>query len=233
VDRVTRKELKADRFAQEVGHTVEYVSEHRRQVIRYGTIAAVVVIVVVGLFSYFRHQNSTRQQALMDALRIQQAGVAQQGNEFMLSFPNQAAKDQAMQKAFSDLYARYPSSEQGTIAKYYLGIMAADAGKMPEAAASFQVVAENGSKAYASLAKLSLAQIYAGENKIAEAEKLLRDLMENPTVFVSKEQATIALAEIIQRTKPAEAQKLLDPLRSSTRPAVSRAAISVGAQTLR
>ena len=49
VDRVTRKELKADRFAQEVGHTVEYVSEHRKQVIRYGTIAAAVLVVVIGV----------------------------------------------------------------------------------------------------------------------------------------------------------------------------------------
>ncbi|MCX6625410.1 MAG: hypothetical protein NTY38_30995 [Acidobacteria bacterium] len=75
---------------------------------------------------------------------------------------------------------------------------------------------------------LALAQIYASQSKIADAEKLLRGLIEDPTVFVSKEQATISLAEILQRTRPDEARKLLEPLRGSARPAVSRAAISVG-----
>ncbi len=233
MDRVTRKELKADRFAQEVGHTVEYVSEHRKQVIRYGTIAAAVLVVVIGVMSYFRYQGAQRQQALMDALRIQQAGVNQPGNEFMLSYPTQQAKDQAMRQAFADLYAKYPDSEQGLIGKYYLAIMAADAGQMREAEASFRVVADGSSKAYASLAKLALAQIYAGENRVADAEKLLKDLIENPTIFVSSEQATIELAGILQKTRPDEANKLLDPLRRSPRPAVSRAAITAGSDLLR
>lgn len=232
--RITRKELKSDRFAQEVGHTVDYVSTHRRQVTRYGTIGAVVLVLVLGALSYFRHQSTARQQALMDALRIQQAGVnqAQAGNEFMLSYPTQQAKDAAMQKAFSDLYARYPDSEQGMIAKYYLSIMAADAGRMQQAEAGFKVVADGSHKAYASLAKLALAQIYSGENKTSEAEKLLRDLIAYPTVFVSSEQATIELAGVLQKTQPAEAAKLLDPLRRSKRAAVSRAAISAGSGLL-
>lgn len=231
--RITRKELKTDRFAQEVGHTVEYVGEHKKQVIRYGIAAAVIIVLAIGIISYFRHQNAERQQALMDALRIQQAGVNQPGNEFMLSYPTQQAKDAAMKKAFLDLYARYPNSEQGIIGKYYLAIMAADAGKMQEAEAGFQVVASSSHKAYASLAELALAQIYAGENKTAQAEKLLRDLIAHPTVFVSSEQATIELAGILQSTQPAEANKLLDPLRRSKRPAVTRAAISAGSDLLR
>jgi hypothetical protein len=37
--------------------------------------------------------------------------------------------------------------------------------------------------------------------------------MAKPTIFVSKEQAAIMLARYLMPTKPAEARKLLDPLR--------------------
>jgi len=40
-------------------------------------------------------------------------------------------------------------------------------------------------------------------------EKLLRGLIAKPTEFVSKEHATIALAELLGSSQPAEARKLL------------------------
>jgi hypothetical protein len=43
---------------------------------------------------------------------------------------------------------------------------------------------------------------------------MLRDLIAHPTVFVSSEQATITLARYLANKKPAEARKLLEPLRS-------------------
>ncbi len=43
---------------------------------------------------------------------------------------------------------------------------------------------------------------------------MLRSLMDNPTVFVSKDEATIVLAKMLAPSKPAESRKLLDPLRA-------------------
>ena len=44
MDRLTRKDLKTDKFAEEIGHTFEFLSEHSSQVQRYGIIAAVILI---------------------------------------------------------------------------------------------------------------------------------------------------------------------------------------------
>ena len=52
MDRLTRKELKSDSFALEVQHSVEYVAEHRRQLIRWGALVAVVVLLIVAFFVY-------------------------------------------------------------------------------------------------------------------------------------------------------------------------------------
>jgi predicted negative regulator of RcsB-dependent stress response len=97
---------------------------------------------------------------------------------------------------------------------------------MDEAEKVYKDVIDSAPAAYASVAQLSLAQIYVGEGKTADAEKLLRALMNKPTVFVSKEQATLALTEILAKTDPAAAKKLLDPLRQSPRATISQAAIT-------
>ena len=78
-----------------------------------------------------------------------------------------------------------------------------------------------------SVAQLALAQIYESEGKSAEAEKLLRQLIDKPTLFVSKEEATLELAKLLAKSNPAEARKLVEPLSASPRNAVSRAAVSV------
>jgi predicted negative regulator of RcsB-dependent stress response len=225
VDKITRRELKHDRFAQEVGHTVEYVSEHRRQIIRYSAIGLGVLVVLLGIWFYNKRQGSLRQTALKDAMRIRDAVVGAAPNDFILAFPTQEEKDKASIKAFTDLAVQHDGTEEGTTARYYLGVIATDQGKLADAEKHFKMAVESGSEDYASIAKLSMAQIYAAQGKPAEAEKLLRPLIEKPTIFVSKEQAIIALARALASSKPAEARKLLEPLRAE-RSAVSRVAIT-------
>jgi hypothetical protein len=50
--------------------------------------------------------------------------------------------------------------------------------------------------------------------------------MDDPTVLVSKEEATITLARLLAKSNPVEARKLLEPLRAERGP-VSRAAITL------
>jgi tetratricopeptide (TPR) repeat protein len=223
--RITRKELKTDKFAVEVEHTVDFVAEHRRQLVLYGSIAVALVAVSVGIYFFVRHQQTVRSRAFVAAIEIQQAPVGPPNPSALLSFPTEDAKRAAETKAFSELAAKYTGSDEGSVAQYYLAAIAADQGKMPEAQKLFQEAAAAGDKNYASLARFSLAQVYLADKREADAEKIFRDLMAHPTLFVSKEQATIELAKSIAATKPAEAKKLLDPLRAETGP-VSQAAMA-------
>ncbi|HEY6389890.1 MAG TPA: tetratricopeptide repeat protein [Bryobacteraceae bacterium] len=226
MDRLTRKELKSDRFALEVQHSVQYVSGHRQQLVRWGGVAIGVVVVIVAVFAYLNHERTVRQAALHAALQIQNANVGPTQNEFVLSFPTAAEHNKASVKAFTELAAKYSGSDEGTIAQYMLGTNAADQGNMAEAERHLKTVVDSGNSSYGSLAKLSLASIYASEGKQAEGEKLIQSLIDHPTVVVSKELATISLAELVMHSDPARARKLLEPLRGSPRPNVSKAALS-------
>jgi predicted negative regulator of RcsB-dependent stress response len=223
VDRLTRKELKTDRFQVETRHFLDYLEEHRPEAIRYGIIAAVVVVVALGIYLVNRHQVNARHEALGAALRIYGAPI---GSSAPGSYATQAERDKALLKSFTELAGRYSGSEEAAVALYYLGSIAADQGRLADAEKAFQQVADSRYAAYGSLAKVALAEIWAGQGKLAEAEKLLRSLMEKPTLFVSKEEAAIELGRLLAPTKPAEARKLLEPLRADKRSVISRAALT-------
>ncbi|HUA57672.1 MAG TPA: tetratricopeptide repeat protein [Verrucomicrobiae bacterium] len=229
MDRTTRQKLKSDDFALELGHAVTFFEGHQKEITRYGGIVAVAAVLVAGYIVYNRHQHVDRQIGLAQAIAVQEAPVGVSANGG-LSFPNQESKDAAAIKVFSDLKAKYAGTAEGEIAQYYLASIEADKGNMATAEKGFLEVAQKGDADYASLAKLSLAQIYFDDNRNKQAEDVLKDLIAHPTVFVSKDEATLALARYYAHTNPAEARKLLEPLRVSPVDAVRNVAISLIAE---
>jgi predicted negative regulator of RcsB-dependent stress response len=225
VSRITRKELKTDKFALEVEHTVTLFEEHRQEIIRYGIVAAAVVALIVGYTIYSKSQHAAREQALAHAIEVQEAPVGQSASGG-LSFTTQDAKDAESTKVFTDLKNKYSGSSEAQIASYYLASIQADQGNMAQAEKSFQDVAQHASAGYASLAKIALAQIYFSDGRNAQGEAILRDLIAHPTVFVSADQATITLARHYQGLKnTAEARKLVEPLKS--KPGVGQIVVSM------
>jgi predicted negative regulator of RcsB-dependent stress response len=233
VDKLTRKELKSDKFAQEVQHSVQFVSGHREQIreqaLRWGAPALALVLIVAGVFYYRNYQHAARQEMLHAAMRIQNSQVGPSQGEYVVTFPTSEARNTAVLKAWRELLAKYPGTEEGRIAEYFLGTNAADGGNLAEAERHFKASIDSGNGPYASLAKLALAQVYGGEGKVKEGAQLLQSVMDHPTVLVSKETATLALAELLKSTDRQRAKKLVEPLRTSTRAAVSRAAITLDA----
>lgn len=232
MDKHEREQLKHDAFVEEVSHGLDYASSHKKQLTLYGSIAAVVVAGGLGWWWWSDKQAAERQTALESALQTQQAAIGPGDNPFIKVFKTKAEKDAAIVKEFGALAAKYPGKFESTVSQYYVGITYADQGNFPEAEKHFQSAVDGGDKEVASLARYALVQIYLKQNKQAEAEKLLRYLAENPTTMMSKENAQIELAKLLAKSNPAEAQKLLEPLRQMTaRAAVSRWAITAFSET--
>jgi predicted negative regulator of RcsB-dependent stress response len=209
---LTRKALKQDKFAVEVEHTVDYFAAHRQQSIRYGAIALIVILIAGGVFYYRNSQQSVREQVLGEALTLVNAQVGATNPGPGPTFDTDVAKNTAVTKAFNNIFSQYGGSQEGYVAEYYLAANALASGRPDEARKKYQDVADHASANYASLAKLSLAELDAGDNRPGDAEKLLKDLMDHPTDLVSKAQATIAYANVIAPTRPDEARKLLLPI---------------------
>jgi predicted negative regulator of RcsB-dependent stress response len=207
--------LKQDKFAQEVGHTVEFLGEHRKQLVLYGGIGLAVIAITVGLFYYNNRQHANRQRELSTAMALMNAPIGQTAAPGSVTFTTADLRTRAVVKALGNLATSGAGSQEGTVARYYLGTMAVGQGRLDEAAKHFSDAAGSGNQVYGSVAKLALADVYRAQNKTADAEKLLRGLMDNSTILVSKEEVTIALARLLAPAKPEEARKLLEPLRAA------------------
>jgi predicted negative regulator of RcsB-dependent stress response len=222
--------LKSDTFALEVGHTLTFFEEHRQELIRYGGAAAALIVILLGYFWYSGRQHSKRQEALYRAIQIQEMPVGPiQPGSVQRSFPTQEVKDETALKAFVEVQTAHAGTDEGEIAAYYIAAIRADQGKLSEAEKLFKEVSDRADDKYASLAKLALAQIYFADGRNDQGEALLRALIDKPTSFVSKEQATILLARYIAPRKPADAKKLLEPLRTAPG-AIGSAAMSAYAE---
>jgi predicted negative regulator of RcsB-dependent stress response len=227
VAKLTRKEMKSDKFAQEVQHSVEFVSGHRQQMIQWGAPALALVLLVAGVFYYRNYQHAARQEALHEAMRVQNANVGPPQGQFVLAFSSAEVRKAAVMKSWRELAAKYPGTDEGRIAEFFLGTNAADDGNLPEAEKHFKASIDSGNGPYASLGKLALAQVYGGEGRVKEGAALIQSVIDHPTVLISKETATLALVDLLKNSDPERARKMVEPLRTSTRSAVSRAAITL------
>ena len=225
MDRLTRKELKTDKFAEGVGSGFEFLTEHKSQVTRWGLIVLAVAVIAGGVWLYRSHQANARAELFAKAMQIDDATVGAPQPP-RLNYPTPEEKEKARTAAFAEVASKYPGTQEGAMAQLAVATEQADKGQIDQAIKTFKEASDSAPAPYDSVAKLSLAQMYASQGKAADAEKLLRELIDRPSVFVSKEQATLELAKVIGKTNPAEARKLLEPLSASSRTAVSRAAVA-------
>lgn len=212
---LTRKELKHDDIALRVEETFDFFNTHRKEIFRWGSTAIAIVLIIAAVFYYRSSQHQVREELLSEALTLENVQVGTPSQNGGPAFTTEAQKRDAVSKAFNKLVNDYGGSKEAYIARYYLASMAIEAGKTDDAKRGFREVADHADKNYASLGKLALAQLDFATGNSAEAEPLLRDLIDHPTDLVSKTQATIALARGLSKTKPAEARKLIQPLVSA------------------
>lgn len=226
MDRLTRKQLKEDKFAQELGHGLEFLSTHKQQVKLYGGIVLLALIALGGYWIYSSRQAAARAEALAQAIHVNDAiiGPAPQGPN--MNFNTQAEKDKAVIEAYTKVATEYRGTQEGAIAGLRLAAYQMDRDGQEAAIKLYQDLIESAPEAYAAVAKMALAEAYAGQGKLEEAEKLLRELIDEPTPFISAEEATLTLAKVLTPSRPEDARKMLEPLRSS-RSAVSRVAVDL------
>jgi tetratricopeptide (TPR) repeat protein len=232
VDSKTRQKLKSDRFAQEVEHSFSWLGEHKDDVKRYGPIVLGVIVVALGIYYYVRYQATVRQEAFAHAYLIDTANIGPVPDKpGGLAFPTESAKKEATAKAFSELATKYSGTQEGGIAQMYMASDAADKGDLANAEKLYANAVDSAPKAIASQARLALADVYAAEGKNADAEKALRYAIANPTITVSKDEATIHLAQFMIKDHCDEARKMLMPLRTGASATISQAAVAALSQT--
>ena len=214
----TRHQLKQDRFSkvtfEAAGNAAHWSVEHQSKL-----IAAVVAVIVIGAIAfggwyYVNSQDEKASAELSTAVRtwetpVRPAGVPPQpGSD---SFASAQERATAARKQFQAIVDKYPRTHTADMARYFVGLASAQLGDNAAAERSLQEAARSSNADLAALGKFALASVYRAENKDAQAIDLYKQLMDKPTLVVSKATAQLELASFYEsRQKPDEAKKIYE-----------------------
>jgi tetratricopeptide (TPR) repeat protein len=214
----TRHQLKQDRFSkvtfEAAGNAAHWSVEHQSKL-----IAAVIVVIVIGAIAlggwyYLNAQDEKASAEFSTAVRtwetpLRPAGVPPQpGTD---SFASAQERATAARKQFQAIVDKYPRTHTADIARYFVGLASAQLGDNAAAERSLQEAARSSNAALAALGKFALASVYRAENKDAQAIDVYKQLMDKPTLVVSKATAQLELASFYEsRQKPDEAKKIYE-----------------------
>jgi len=211
----TRHQLKEDRFSkvtlEAAEKTVTWTQEHQGKL----TVAVIAVAVVAAIaFGYWYYVNTQDEKAsfeLSTAVRTLDAPLRPAGSPEQpgyTSFDSVTARATAARKQFQEIADKYPQTRTGKMARYFVGLTAAQLGDNATAERNLKEAADSSNADLASLGKFALASLYASENK-DQAIDLYKQLIDKPTVLVGKTTAQFELASFYtQRHNLTEARNI-------------------------
>ncbi|MDP9269327.1 MAG: tetratricopeptide repeat protein [Acidobacteriota bacterium] len=213
----TRHQLKHDRLTDAAQETFSWALGHKRNLVGAGIVLAVLAAALAGGWFYFDRQNEQASMALGQAVRtfdrpLRAAG--QQPPPDIQTFASSAERGREAEKQFLAVAEKYPYTRSGEIARYLAGVAAIDAGDTATAERELKAAAGSRRDDFASLAKMALAAFYRSSKRDAEALAIYDQLAEHPTTAVSKPMALLAKAELLERTSPADANRVYQQLRA-------------------
>ena len=214
----TRHQLKQDRFSkvtlEAAEKTANWSAEHQSKI-----IAAVIAVVVIGAIAfggwyYVNSQDEKASAEFSTAVRtfetpVRPAGVPAQPDYD--SFASTEERATAARKQFQAIVDKYPRTHTADMARYFVGLASAQLNDNPAAERSLQEAAGSSNADLAALGKFALASVYRSEKKDTQVVDLYKQLIDKPTLVVSKATAQLELAGFYEsRQKPDEAKKIYD-----------------------
>jgi len=229
----TRHQLKQDRFSkvtfEAAGNAAHWSEEHKSTLIAAAIAVVAIAAIAFGGWYYINSQDEKASAEFSTAVRtwetpLRPAGVPPQpGSD---SFASAQERGTAARKQFQAIVDKYPRTHTADMARYFVGLASAQLGDNAAAERSLQEAAHSSNADLAALGKFALASVYRGENKDAQAIDLYKQLMDKPTLVVSKATAQLELASFYEsRQKPDEAKKIYEQVQKEN-PATEAASLA-------
>jgi TolA-binding protein len=217
----TRHQLKQDAFSRitidAAEKTADWTVEHRSTVIISAVAIAVVLAAVIGGWYYLSAQDEKASFDLSHAVRTMATQLRPEGTPAQPDVPSfTSAKERAQtaQKQFQAIVDKYPHTRTADMARYFLGVNAANLSDNAAAERNFKLVASTANREVAAVAKSALASLYGQINRTKEAVALYQELINKPTASVSKVTAQLQLAELYQNSnQPLDAKRIYEQIK--------------------
>jgi TolA-binding protein len=141
MDRQQRRDLKHDRFVDEIGSLSTRARENQRLLLTISAAAVILAVLAYGIYFYRSNREQKAQAALgtaMDTIEsplLPAPGAAPVPDA---KFKTEAERTAAAEKQFKDVEASYGGTDAADVASLYLARIAADKGDISGARARLQ-----------------------------------------------------------------------------------------------
>lgn len=211
MDTQTRHALKQDKFVNATTSGLEWVGEHRGNVIAWSVgVVLLVAVFVVGVVVYQKREAAAN-QVLGQAMDIYETPITQPNvpaEPGMKTYATAADRAKAAYPLFRQAADQYSWLSAGQMARYFAGVTELDMGQKSQAEADLEKATRASNSNLASLAKIALANLYQQTGRNSQAVTLLEDVIAHPTTTVPKSEAQLQLAALYETTQPEEAKRL-------------------------
>jgi TolA-binding protein len=217
----TRHQLKQDAFSrvtiEAAEKTAHWTVEHQSTLI-FSTLALVIIAgAIIGGWFYLSAQDEKASLELNQAVRTMDTPLRPAGTPAQPDFPTFTSgkeRTEAARKLFQSIVDKYPHTRTADMAHYFLAVTAAELSDNATAERDFKEVASSRNREIAAIAKSALAALYAQTNRPKDAEALYQELINKPTVSVSKVTAQLQLAELYQNSnRPLDAKRVYEQVK--------------------
>jgi len=224
LQRFRRKDLKRDRFVEEVGERVEYFSAHRKQFVGGGVAALVLLVGGVGYGGYARQRGIDSQAALLKATTLYGGVVTTESVPGLKTFATEAERVEEVTRSLDTVTLDYAGTAAAAGAAYYSGLLDREQGNAIEAKAHFETAARGKGSEYPALAKLALGGMLLAEGDVEAAREYFQEIVDNPTRAIPKDRASIEVARTLVQSDPQRARDMLSEIQAANSPASPLAA---------
>lgn len=235
--RLTRKEIKRDEFANAVGRGVEYAESHVRSILL--AVGAVILIGVLafGIRAFLKGREAKAGEALTYAMKVYEAPVdaaaAKPTDPKAPTFASQDARRNRAKELFEGIRDDYGFSDAADVAGLYLGQIAVQEGQLDRARELWQdFVDEHEGHILAGQARLNLIELDRQQGKGQELAARLRAFLQESKPPLPQDilyhELGVTLEQIGQGGEAVEAyQKILDEFPQSPYRAEAQERINV------
>jgi tetratricopeptide (TPR) repeat protein len=236
VDNATKRQLKKqDQFVALTASSVHWADEHRQKAIISGIIAVIVILVVVGSYTFYQNRSTAAATGFGDAMQTYQTPLANATEPTppgMKTFPTAKDRAAAANKQFQQVANRYGFTNAGRLAEYFVGLTYADEGQDGPAEAALQKVSTSWNRGLAALGKSALAALYQQTGQDAKAIDLYNQLAKEKAITVPPGLAQLQLAELYQSEgKTDQARQIYAELKDNDKDAAGRPGAVAGIAT--
>jgi predicted negative regulator of RcsB-dependent stress response len=204
--------LKRDEIGEEIRGSVGYVVDHRNKII----IAAVLAIALgAGLAFYLGHRRTQRadsRKALQEAIELFHGRVNTEQRIGIITFTTTIERRTRTAEAFESVKKQFPGTPAADASDYYLALLDVEQEQYQAAQPRLESAIKSSDAEIAALARLALAEVFAGLEKDAETREQYQYLVDHPTTMVPKGRAQLALARYLMTREPARAREILTEL---------------------